>query len=117
MRFAVFSDVHGNLLALDACLADLESQGGADGIAVAGDLCLDGPKPKKVLLRLEEIDAACIRGNKDRYVFDDASCRDVGGNRAGADRVDPAGDRRTMAMHGCESCPLRCASVKTTINC
>ncbi|MGA2761045.1 MAG: metallophosphoesterase family protein [Candidatus Cybelea sp.] len=72
MRFAVFSDVHGNLLALDACLADLESQGGADGVAVAGDLCLDGPKPKKVLLRLEEIGAACIRGNKDRYVFDDA---------------------------------------------
>ena len=58
-------------LALDACLADFESQGGADAIAVAGDLCLDGPKPKKVLQRLEEIGAACIRGNKDRYVFDE----------------------------------------------
>jgi len=73
MRIAVLSDLHGNLLALDACLADLESQGGAEGIVVAGDLCLDGPKPKKVLQRLEEIGAACVRGNKDRYLYDDAA--------------------------------------------
>lgn len=70
MRIALFSDIHGNLLGLDACLADLESQGGADGIVVAGDLCLDGPKPKKVLQRLEEIGATCIRGNTDRYLSD-----------------------------------------------
>lgn len=71
MRIAVLSDIHGNLLGLDACLADLESQGGADAIAIAGDLCLDGPKPKKVLQRLEEIGAACIRGNTDRYLSED----------------------------------------------
>ncbi len=73
MRIAVLSDIHGNLLGLDACLADLESQGGADGVAIAGDLCLDGPKPKKVLQRLEEIGAACIRGNTDRYLSDVSS--------------------------------------------
>lgn len=73
MRIAVLSDLHGNLLALDACLADLESQGGAEAIVVAGDLCLDGPKPKKVLQRLEEIGAACVRGNKDRYLYDDSA--------------------------------------------
>ncbi len=72
MRIAVLSDVHGNLLGLDACLADLESQGGADAIVFAGDLCLDGPKPKKVLQRIEEIGAACIRGNTDRYLSEDA---------------------------------------------
>jgi putative phosphoesterase len=71
MRIAVLADIHGNLLALDACLADLESQGGAEAVAVAGDLCLDGPKPKKVLQRLEEIGAACIRGNKDRFLCDE----------------------------------------------
>src|SRR5689334_3251127 len=70
MRVAVLSDLHGNLLALDACLADLESQGGAEAIVVAGDLCLDGPKPKKVLQRLEDIGAACVRGNKDRFLYD-----------------------------------------------
>lgn len=73
MRIAVLSDIHGNLLALDACLADLESQGGADAIVAAGDLCLDGPKPKKVLLRLDEIGASCIRGNTDRYLAEDGS--------------------------------------------
>lgn len=73
MRIAVLSDLHGNLLALDACLADLESQGGAEAMVVAGDLCLDGPKPKKVLQRLEEIGAACVRGNKDRYLYDDSA--------------------------------------------
>ncbi|MBV9719821.1 MAG: metallophosphoesterase family protein [Candidatus Eremiobacteraeota bacterium] len=71
MRIAVLSDIHGNLLALDACLADLEAQGSADAIVIAGDLCLGGPKPKKVLQRLQEIGAACIRGNTDRYLSDE----------------------------------------------
>ncbi len=68
MRIAVVSDIHGNLVGLDACLADLNAQGGADAIVAAGDLCLDGPKPKKVLQRLEEVGAQAIRGNTDRYL-------------------------------------------------
>jgi putative phosphoesterase len=73
VRIAVLSDIHGNLLALDACLADLTSQGGAEAIVVAGDLCLDGPKPKKVLQRLEEVRAQCVRGNTDRYLGEEHS--------------------------------------------
>ncbi|MBV8149825.1 MAG: metallophosphoesterase family protein [Candidatus Eremiobacteraeota bacterium] len=68
MRIAVLSDIHGNLVGLDACLADLVAQGGADVIVAAGDHCLDGPKPKKVLQRLEEVGAQCVRGNTDRYL-------------------------------------------------
>ena len=70
MRVAILSDIHGNLVALDACLADLESQGGADAIVAAGDLCLDGPKPKKVLQRLSELGVSCVRGNTDRFLSD-----------------------------------------------
>jgi putative phosphoesterase len=70
VRVAVFSDIHGNLVALDACLSDLEAQGGADAIVAAGDLCLDGPKPKKVLQRLEELGVQCVRGNTERYLSD-----------------------------------------------
>jgi len=70
VRIAVLSDIHGNLVGLDACLTDLNAQGGADAIVAAGDLCLDGPRPKKVLQRLEEIGAECVRGNTDRYLFD-----------------------------------------------
>jgi putative phosphoesterase len=73
VRVAIFSDIHGNLVALDACLADLQAQGGADLIVAAGDLCLDGPKPKKVLQRLEEVNAQCLRGNTDRYLSDSES--------------------------------------------
>jgi putative phosphoesterase len=68
MRIAVLSDIHGNLVGLDACLADLNAQGGADAIVAAGDLCLDGPKPKKVLQRLQEIGAQALRGNTDRMI-------------------------------------------------
>jgi len=68
LRIAVFSDIHGNLVALDACVADLQAQGGADVIVGAGDFCMDGPKPKKVLQRLHELGAQCVRGNTDRYI-------------------------------------------------
>jgi len=71
LRVAVVSDIHGNLVGLDACLADLQAQGGADVVVAAGDLCLDGPKPKKVLQRLEEVGAKCVRGNTDRYISED----------------------------------------------
>lgn len=72
MRIAVVSDVHGNLVALDACLADLQAQGGADALVAAGDLFLDGPKPKKVLQRLQEVGAQCLRGNTERYLTEPA---------------------------------------------
>ena len=68
MRIAILSDIHGNLVGLDACLADLQHQGSADIIVAAGDLCMDGPRPKKVLQRLQEIGAQCVRGNTDRYI-------------------------------------------------
>lgn len=70
MRVAIVSDVHGNLVGLDACLADLTQQGGADIIVAAGDLCMDGPRPKRVLQRLNEIGAQCLRGNTDRFLCD-----------------------------------------------
>ena len=68
MRIAIFSDIHGNAHALDRCLDDLESRGGADVIVAAGDLCLDGPRPKKVIDRLRAVGARCLRGNTDRMI-------------------------------------------------
>jgi predicted phosphodiesterase len=71
VRVAVLSDVHGNLRGLNACLADLAEQGGADTIVVAGDLCMDGPRPRETLVRLDEIGARCLRGNTDREIIAD----------------------------------------------
>ncbi len=68
MRIAVFSDIHGNAHALGCCLDDLASRGGADVVVAAGDLCMDGPRPKQVLKRLRAAGARALRGNTDRMV-------------------------------------------------
>ncbi len=79
MRIAVLSDIHGNVRGLDACLADLDAQGGADLLIAAGDLCMDGPRPVEVLERLSERSAVCVRGNTDREIVEyDASRRTAG---------------------------------------
>jgi putative phosphoesterase len=69
MRIALFSDIHGNPIALDAVLADIEAQGGVDAYWVLGDLVAIGPDPVGVLERLTELpNASFVRGNTDRYV-------------------------------------------------
>jgi predicted phosphodiesterase len=70
MRIAVFSDVHGNLSALDAVLADIRNQEGIDAVVFAGDLCVFGPRPDDCLegLRSHEPEIAAIYGNTDEWV-------------------------------------------------
>jgi putative phosphoesterase len=70
MRLALVSDIHGNPIALDAVLADLDSRGGADLILVLGDLVAIGYDPIGVLERLTALPSArFVQGNTDRYVF------------------------------------------------
>jgi putative phosphoesterase len=66
MRVAVLSDVHGNLPALEAVLADLPK--GLDALVVAGDL-VGGPQPEETTARLRELGAVMIRGNTDTAVL------------------------------------------------
>ena len=71
MRLALLSDIHGNLLALDAVLDDIKARGGADEYWVLGDLVAVGPQPVEVLERLHTLpNARFTRGNTDRYVTD-----------------------------------------------
>lgn len=39
MRIALISDIHGNLLALEAVLADIAAWGGVDGYWILGIFC------------------------------------------------------------------------------
>lgn len=66
MRVAILSDIHGNLLALEAVLDDLAATGGADAVIVAGDLCLGGPQPRETLARLRALGYPIVQGNTDR---------------------------------------------------
>jgi diadenosine tetraphosphatase ApaH/serine/threonine PP2A family protein phosphatase len=59
-------DVHGNLAALDAVLADARAQGGS-AFLLGGDYALFGPQPVETLARLQELDATWIRGNGERW--------------------------------------------------
>jgi predicted phosphodiesterase len=68
-KIALLSDIHGNSLALDAVLADIIQQGGADDYWVLGDLVALGPDPVGVLERLIRLpNVHCVRGNTERYV-------------------------------------------------
>ena len=68
MRIALLSDIHGNLIALEAVLADVEAQGGVDAYWVLGDLVAIGPHPVQVLERISQLpNLHTIRGNTDRY--------------------------------------------------
>ena len=70
MRLAILSDIHGNLLALDAVLQDLKEAGGADKMWILGDLVAFGPRPAECMARLRDLkEAKVIVGNTDRYVF------------------------------------------------
>jgi predicted phosphodiesterase len=69
LRLAVLSDIHGNLVALEAVLADLKQAGGADKTWVLGDLCAFGPRPVECLQVIRELpNAKVISGNTDRYL-------------------------------------------------
>lgn len=54
MRVAVFSDIHGNAVALDAVLADIAARG-ADALLCLGDAVQGGPQPVEVVARLRAL--------------------------------------------------------------
>ncbi len=70
MRIALLSDIHGNLIALEAVLVDIQAQGGADAFWVLGDLVAAGPQPVAVLGRISHLPTVrTVRGNTHRYTI------------------------------------------------
>ncbi|MET0374450.1 MAG: metallophosphoesterase family protein [Rhizorhabdus sp.] len=68
MRIAAISDIHGNLAALDAVLADVARRG-VDLIVNLGDI-LSGPlQPAETADRLIALDLPTIRGNHERQLL------------------------------------------------
>jgi predicted phosphodiesterase len=67
MRVALLSDIHGNLIALEAVLADMRSQGSFDQVVVAGDLVWAGPRPAEVVDAVQALNTTVIQGNTDAF--------------------------------------------------
>ena len=74
MRLAILSDIHGNLHALDAVLADLESQH-VHARYCLGDLVGYGAFPNEVVAKIRDLGIPIIMGNYDDGVgFDRDKC-------------------------------------------
>ena len=65
MRTLIVSDVHSNIVALDAVLAAAGDAGPIDQVWCLGDIVGYGPWPVATVRRLRSLDAVCICGNHD----------------------------------------------------
>lgn len=65
MRIAVLGDIHGNLTALEAVLADCRAKG-AGKFLILGDLVMKGPHPTEVLDVIRQLPGLVIQGNTDQ---------------------------------------------------
>jgi predicted phosphodiesterase len=68
MRYALLSDIHANLPALDAVLADVKMREGIDAVYHLGDLVGYAPWPNEVIERLIAESIAGVAGNYDSTV-------------------------------------------------
>ncbi len=70
MKYAVLSDIHGNIVALEVVLEDINREE-VDGVIVLGDVVMFGPAPYEVLNKIKQINPACwISGNTDLWFED-----------------------------------------------
>jgi predicted phosphodiesterase len=69
MRTAIVTDIHGNLTALEAVLADLRDAA-PDLIVHGGDLAHAGSSPAEVVDRLRDLAWPGVLGNTDEMLFD-----------------------------------------------
>jgi predicted phosphodiesterase len=68
MRIAVISDIHGNLEALEAVLADIEGAR-VDTIVCLGDIVGYGPNPREVCDIVRPLAGAAVKGNHEAMVL------------------------------------------------
>ncbi|MBI5381726.1 MAG: metallophosphoesterase family protein [Opitutae bacterium] len=69
MRIAVLADIHGNLAALEAALAEV-ARLQPDRVVVAGDVVDGCPDSLACWERVRALGCPLLRGNHERYIFD-----------------------------------------------
>lgn len=78
MRYALISDIHANLPALDAVLADVDGRPDVDAVYHLGDLVGYAPWPDEVVARLRERAISGVAGNYDSTTatdYEHCGCR------------------------------------------
>jgi predicted phosphodiesterase len=71
MRYALISDIHANLPALESVLADIAEHADADAVYHLGDLVGYAPWPNEVVARLSRDEIGGVAGNYDSTVATD----------------------------------------------
>lgn len=69
MRVALISDLHANIIALEAVLADAR-HAGYDQLVCLGDVATLGPRPHEVLACLEGLGCRNVLGNHDEFMLE-----------------------------------------------
>lgn len=88
MRICLFSDTHGNLVALEAVLADMKHQGAFDLTIMAGDLALMGPRPAETIDCLRALNIPIIVGNTDLMIVQSEPMGVWAREQIGQERID-----------------------------
>lgn len=70
MQIALISDIHGNTVALEAVLEEIE-RADPDQIVCLGDISVAGPQPVAVVERIQQLDCPVIMGNTEEWLFTD----------------------------------------------
>jgi putative phosphoesterase len=142
MNIAILSDIHGNVVALEAVLKDLEQQGDVDLIIVPGDLFVFCSAPNEVFAILQQLpNTRFLLGNTDRYLLEETYPSTPGSDswqdtlllsfrwtaenleREGFDflktlplfQVIQLGDRQLLAVHGSPRSDEEGLTKKTTV--
>jgi putative phosphoesterase len=68
MRIGLISDIHGNLFALEAVLAELDREK-LDDLICLGDVAALGPEPGAVFARLHALGCPVVMGNMDEWLL------------------------------------------------
>ncbi len=74
MKIAVLADIHGNLEAFEAVIADLQSQR-ADRVICLGDNVGYGPDPEEVVSRMRQLGYLSVLGNHEFALMDERGRR------------------------------------------
>ena len=76
MRLAIISDIHGNGIALNAVLADIQQQQ-VDRLICLGDIANAGPHPSYCLDTIRQVADVVIQGNHELYLLGQHVSNDI----------------------------------------